>query len=132
VIVLGAGAAGLAAADELARAGRSVLVLEARGRVGGRVWTRRMAGIEAPVELGAEFIHGRAPATHALLKRAGIGVVASVHEQRYAAGCGRSTPSPRRSARCAISRRWERAILLLTPFLPGKGACRRSLAPSRA
>lgn len=88
VIVLGAGAAGLAAADELARAGRSVLVLEARGRVGGRVWTRRMAGIEAPVELGAEFIHGRAPATHALLKRAGIGVVASVHEQRYAAGGG--------------------------------------------
>ena len=65
VIVMGAGAAGLAAAAELARAGRSVLVLEARERVGGRCWTRRMAGLEIPVELGAEFIHGEAKATHA-------------------------------------------------------------------
>jgi len=81
--VIGAGAAGLAAAQALARAGRSVLVLEARERVGGRCWTRRMPGLEIPVELGAEFIHGEAKVTHALLKRAGLAAVESVREQRY-------------------------------------------------
>jgi monoamine oxidase len=86
VIVLGAGAAGLAAAAELARAGRSVLLLEARERVGGRCWTRRMAGLEIPVELGAEFIHGEAQATHALLRQAGIAAVDSTREQRYLDG----------------------------------------------
>jgi monoamine oxidase len=82
-VVIGAGAAGLAAASELARAGRSVLVLEARDRVGGRCWTRRMAGLEIPVELGAEFIHGEARATHALLRQAGIAAIDSTREQRY-------------------------------------------------
>jgi monoamine oxidase len=82
VIVIGAGAAGLAAADELARARRKVLVVEARDRVGGRCWTRRMAGLAVPVELGAEFIHGEAKATHALLRRARIGAVDSTREQR--------------------------------------------------
>ena len=81
--MIGAGAAGLAAAQALARAGRSVLVLEARERVGGRCWTRRMPGLEIPVELGAEFIHGEAKVTHALLKRAGLAAVESVREQRY-------------------------------------------------
>ncbi|HXJ54354.1 MAG TPA: NAD(P)/FAD-dependent oxidoreductase [Burkholderiales bacterium] len=83
VIVIGAGASGLAAADALAHAGRSVLVLEARDRVGGRCWTRRMPGLDIPVELGAEFIHGEAAATHALLAQAGIAAVDSAREQRY-------------------------------------------------
>jgi monoamine oxidase len=83
VIVIGAGAAGLAAADALLRAGRSVLVLEARDRVGGRCFTRRMAGLDIPVELGAEFIHGEAEVTYALLKRAGLRAIDSVREQRY-------------------------------------------------
>lgn len=63
VVVIGAGAAGLAAAARLAEAGRSVLVLEARDRVGGRIWTRHEPGLDMPVELGAEFVHGLAPAT---------------------------------------------------------------------
>ena len=83
MIVVGAGAAGLAAANALAHAGRSVLVLEARERVGGRCWTRRMPGLDIPVELGAEFIHGEAAATHALLAEAGIAAVDSTREQRY-------------------------------------------------
>jgi len=84
ILVIGAGAAGLAAADELARAGRSVLVVEARDRVGGRCLTRRLPGIPAPVELGAEFIHGRPAATLSLLKRANIPAVDSTRTQRIA------------------------------------------------
>jgi monoamine oxidase len=54
VIVIGAGFAGLAAATELADRGVDVLVLEARDRVGGRVWSDR-AGC-AVIERGAEFV----------------------------------------------------------------------------
>ena len=84
VLVIGAGAAGLAAAAELARAGRSVLVIEARDRIGGRCLTRRLPGVPAPVELGAEFIHGRPEATIALLKRANVAAVDSTRTQRVA------------------------------------------------
>ncbi len=56
-LVVGAGAAGLACARRLASAGVEVQVLEARERVGGRVWT--WSGVAPhPVELGAEFVHG--------------------------------------------------------------------------
>lgn len=81
VVVIGAGAAGLAAADGLARAGCRVLVLEARERVGGRCFTRRMAGLDIPVEVGAEFIHGEARATRALLRAAGVKAIDSVRGQ---------------------------------------------------
>jgi monoamine oxidase len=54
VVVVGAGFAGLAAADELVRAGADVTVLEARDRVGGRVFSQPFAG--AVIERGAEFI----------------------------------------------------------------------------
>lgn len=72
VIVIGAGAAGIAAAEALANAGRRVLLLEARSRVGGRIWTQRFDGLDMPIEVGAEFIHGRAPATLEWLQRVGI------------------------------------------------------------
>jgi monoamine oxidase len=78
VIVIGAGAAGLAAASELVQAGRSVLLLEARDRIGGRIWTRREPGLPVPIEMGAEFIHGHATITRALLAKAGAGVIESV------------------------------------------------------
>lgn len=55
VIVVGAGFAGLAAADALTRAGVDVVVLEARDRVGGRVWSRTLPS-GATIEMGAEFI----------------------------------------------------------------------------
>ena len=84
VLVVGAGAAGLAAAAELARAGRSVLIVEARDRIGGRCYTRRLPGVPAPVELGAEFIHGRPAATMDLLREAGTPAVDSTRTQRVA------------------------------------------------
>ncbi len=81
VLVIGAGAAGLAAAAELARAGRSVLIVEARDRIGGRCDTRRLPGIAVPVELGAEFIHGRPQATYSLMEKAGVAAVDSTRTQ---------------------------------------------------
>ena len=61
VLVLGAGAAGLAAAVTLAEGGVDVGVLEARDRIGGRVFTLEEPG-EEPIELGAEFVHGEGAA----------------------------------------------------------------------
>lgn len=59
VLIVGAGVAGLAAARELTRSGKRVSILEARNRIGGRVWTAGITADGAAVELGAEFIHGR-------------------------------------------------------------------------
>src|SRR4051812_17507897 len=56
--IVGAGLAGLAAADDLAAAGHEVTVLEARDRVGGRVWSQTVAtpAGETVIERGAEFV----------------------------------------------------------------------------
>jgi monoamine oxidase len=72
VVVLGAGVAGLAAARGLAEAGLRVVLLEAAERVGGRVHTIRDAESDLPVELGAEFVHGRPPELIALIEEAGL------------------------------------------------------------
>lgn len=56
-IVIGAGMAGLAAANALLRVGHEVVVLEARDRIGGRIWTSTQWP-EAPLDLGATWIHG--------------------------------------------------------------------------
>jgi len=72
VIVVGAGVAGLAAAVRLAEAGLSVLILEARDRIGGRVYPKQVPGLDAPVELGAEFIHGKSAEVWGQLRQHGV------------------------------------------------------------
>src|SRR6266568_2763107 len=70
VLVIGAGMAGLSAARKLAEAGRQVMVLEARERVGGRIFTLRERN--QVIELGAEFIHGRPPELWRLVHEANL------------------------------------------------------------
>jgi monoamine oxidase len=72
VIVIGAGVAGLSTALPLAQAGWRVLVLEARDRAGGRIFTLPARGLRVPVELGPEFVHGGNPLLRAALREAGM------------------------------------------------------------
>ncbi len=75
VIVIGAGVAGLAAARDLSGAGLTVAIVEARDRIGGRIYTLRPEGSALPVELGADFVHGRPPETFAIARDAGLTLV---------------------------------------------------------
>ena len=72
IIVIGAGVAGLAAARALARNGEEVRVLEARDRIGGRILTERSDVTQLPIELGAEFLHGKAQEVAEIARDAGL------------------------------------------------------------
>jgi monoamine oxidase len=74
VAVVGAGAAGLAAAETLALAGKTCVVLEARDRVGGRAHTQ-IGPSGGAAELGPEFVHGRSTELRAVLARFGVKVI---------------------------------------------------------
>jgi len=75
VIVIGAGIAGLAAAHELTQAGIKPLVFEARDRIGGRIHTLKDKNDAIPIELGAEFVHGRPHEIFDLGRSANIEIV---------------------------------------------------------
>src|SRR6266496_4157567 len=68
VLVIGAGVAGLVAARDLALAGMRVVVLEARDRIGGRIYTVKDESV--PIELGAEFVHGKPPQLFEIMENA--------------------------------------------------------------
>jgi monoamine oxidase len=74
VIIIGGGIAGLSAASELLRHGCTVTVLEAKKRFGGRIHTIREGTL--PIELGAEFIHGKSKPLLKAIHAAGL----STHE----------------------------------------------------
>jgi monoamine oxidase len=66
-VIVGAGLAGLAAAQRLVCAGHLVNIVEARDRIGGRVWTATDGTSDLPVELGAEWIASAGAARDLLL-----------------------------------------------------------------
>lgn len=70
VVVIGAGPSGLSAAYELNKAGKSVAVLEARDRVGGRTWTDVMDG--ATIEIGGQWISPDQTGLYSLINELGI------------------------------------------------------------
>src|SRR5262245_59534448 len=75
IVIVGAGAAGLMAARELARAGKRVTILEARDRCGGRIQSLSIGEPGRRAEGGAEFVHGEAPVTLALLHEARLSIL---------------------------------------------------------
>src|SRR6476619_1946345 len=76
IVIVGAGAAGLMAARELARAGTRVTILEARERCGGRIHPLAASRFGYPAEGGPEFVHGEAKVTRGLLREARLSLQA--------------------------------------------------------
>jgi len=93
VIIIGAGAAGLSAAARLTSAGLRVTMLEARERIGGRIHTLHDSRFPNPVELGAEFVHGKPKELWEIIDSRGISAV-EVPPEHYMAP--RSRIDPRR------------------------------------
>ena len=89
--VVGAGVSGLAAAKELRASGARVVVLEARDRIGGRILTRRPSTLPAPIELGAEFLHGDAEETGSIARERAL-LRVEVAGERWRRDRGRLSP----------------------------------------
>jgi phytoene dehydrogenase-like protein len=81
-LIVGAGAAGLIAAKRLRAARKRVVVVEARERPGGRIHTAHDRFTGCPIEQGAEFVHGGAPALMREVKAARLRV-GEIHGHHY-------------------------------------------------
>jgi monoamine oxidase len=127
--VIGAGLAGLAAAEQLQAAGHAVVVLEARDRVGGRVWSEQLEN-GAWIERGAEFIELDQTAIRELAERLGVSLALTTMSYSDREPCG-GTPITREellegiaalkrsSTSLADANRTVRRVLDETPMAPG-------------
>ena len=133
VVIVGAGVAGLAAAAELKTSGYRVLVLEARERIGGRVFTHRDARLPLPIELGAEFIHGEAKRTRQLLSDATQAAIDLAGEHWRAEG-GKLRPADELERIARVLKRVDRRgnDLAFSDFLEHRVAGKRVAADRRA
>src|SRR5690348_6250039 len=114
VVVIGAGAAGLMAARELARAGRLVTILEAQNRLGGRIYPLPVAEFGYPAEGGAEFVHGAAPVTRQVMREAGLSL-APRRGTRWSARSGALRPD---DSPLPDADRFYRALTGITADMP--------------
>jgi pseudooxynicotine oxidase len=117
VIVIGGGFAGVTAAREAALRGRSVLLLEARDRLGGRTW--RADWHREPVEYGGAWVHWHQPHTWSEITRAGLEVSVSDGAQMAGWYVGAERRSGSIEERDAIARRgWDRFVDGVREALP--------------
>jgi monoamine oxidase len=118
VIVIGAGLAGLTCATDLVAAGLDVLVLEARHRVGGRVWSHHFSNGQR-CERGAEFIDGNHTEVLSIARDLGLTLTdrradLDVRATLVDAG-GRAVPMHLHATLAPDWERWERAVASLKP-----------------
>jgi len=118
-VVIGAGAAGLVAARELARAGKRVTILEARDRCGGRIYPLPAEEFGYPAEGGPEFVHGAGGVTRAVMREAGLSLLPRAGT-RWSVRTGALSPSeasPPHAARFYEALRKVKADLPIAEFL---------------
>jgi monoamine oxidase len=117
VIVVGGGFAGVTAAREVAVRGHSVLLLEARDRLGGRTWSADWDGI--PVEYGGGWVHWHQPHTWSEITRAGLRVELSQDAERAHWWVGDERREGTIAERDAIAERgWNRFVDGVREALP--------------
>src|SRR5438874_699420 len=92
-LVIGAGAAGLAATRELSQSGLTGVLIEARERIGGRIFTVNGENSALPIELGAEFVHGQPAETFQIIRAAGL-VVDELPDRHYRSRKGKLSLVP--------------------------------------
>lgn len=118
VVVIGAGLAGLRAATDLVAAGASVTVVEARDRVGGRVWSHRFADGQV-AERGAEFIDGNHTEVLALAADLGLALTERPNSLDPRAtlvdAAGRPVPYHLHASLTDDWARWEAALAAMRP-----------------
>ncbi len=117
VIVIGGGFAGVTAARECALRGRSVLLLEARDRLGGRTWSTQWDGHR--VEYGGAWVHWHQPHTFSEITRAGLAVSMSEDSQRAHWHVGAERRSGTVAERDEIAQRgWDQFVDGVRDALP--------------
>ena len=117
VIVVGGGFAGVTAAREAALRGRSVRLLEARDRLGGRTWSAGWKGEH--IEYGGAWVHWHQPHTFSEITRAGLALTLGADAQRVAWYVGGDRHEGTIAQRDAIARRgWDRFVDGVRDALP--------------